>query len=448
MSLRSTRRQLARRLLSPFSRLTTRGRAVLSAGATAIVCAVVLGQRDLLRVGVLLALVPVLTVVVLGRARYRLACSRTVSPTRVEVGKPAQVVLEVANVSSSRCGMVLAEEQVPYTLGSRPRFVLPGLEPGERRAISYPVRSDVRGRYAVGPLSLTLTDPFGMGEHRRSFTARDDLIVIPRVVALPPIALGGDWTGSGDTRPRAVASSGEDDVTTREYRQGDDLRRVHWRSTARRGELMVRREEQPWQSRATLVLDRRRLAHRGDGQSSSFEWAVSAVASVAVHLAGRGYAIRLCDGSPGQDGQTQPWAHAADGQSFTGLAEASSSMVLDALASASLGGAVELQRAVHAANRAATGGLVVAVVGELTADDTSTLAGLHQLGTTCVALVAHTTSAITDHELRGQVTTRVQAQAEQLRAAGWDVVQAREGEALDVTWRRASAGRLLAGGTR
>jgi uncharacterized protein (DUF58 family) len=344
--------------------------------------------------------------------------------------------------------MVLAEEQVPYTLGSRPRFVLPGLEPGERRAISYPVRSDVRGRYAVGPLSLTLTDPFGMGEHRRSFTARDDLIVIPTVVPLPPISLGGDWTGSGDTRPRAVAASGEDDVTTREYRQGDDLRRVHWRSTARRGELMVRREEQPWQSRATLVLDRRRNAHRGEGQSSSFEWAVSAVASIAVHLAGRGYAIRLCDGSPGQESQAQPWAHAADGQSFTGLAEASSSLVLDTLASAALGGAIELQRAVHSANRAATGGLVVAVVGELTPEDTSTLAGLHQHGTTCVALLADTTSAISDPTLRQQVSARVQAQGEQLRAAGWDVISAHEGEPLDATWRRVGSGRLLAGGAR
>ncbi|MGN6299983.1 MAG: DUF58 domain-containing protein [Angustibacter sp.] len=446
MTLRGARRRLGQRLLSPFSRLTTRGRAVLAAGATAIVCAVVLGQRDLLRVGALLALVPVLSALLLSRARYRLACSRTVTPLRVEVGKPAQVVLEVANVSSTRCGMVLAEEQVPYTLGSRPRFVLPGLESGERRAISYPVRSDVRGRFAVGPLSLTLTDPFGMGEHRRSFTARDDLIVIPPVVALPPVTLGGDWSGSGDTRPRAVAASGEDDVTTREYRQGDDLRRVHWRSTARRGELMVRREEQPWQSRATLVLDRRRAAHRGDGQASSFEWAVSAVASVAVHLAGRGYAIRLCDGSPGQD-TSLSWAH-AEGQSFTGLAEASSSLVLDALASTALGGAVELQRAVHAANRSATGGLVIAVVGELTPDDTAMLAGLHQIGTTCVALLADTTSAIADPAVRDRVQEGVQAQAEQLRAAGWDVIQGHEGEGLAATWRRVGTGRLLAGGAR
>jgi uncharacterized protein (DUF58 family) len=444
MTLRAARRGLGRRVLGPLGRLTTRGRAVLAAGLTAIACSLALGQRDLLRVGVLLAIVPVLVVVVLNRARYRLACSRTITPSRVEVGRTAQVVLEVANVSSSRCGMVLAEEQVPYSLGTRPRFVLPGLEPGERRAVSFPVRSEVRGRFPVGPLSLTLTDPFGMGEHRRSFTARDELVVIPRVVGLPPIPLSGDWSGSGDTRPRAVAASGEDDVTTREYRQGDDLRRVHWRSTARRGELMVRREEQPWQSRATLLLDRRRAAHRGDGPASSFEWAVSAMASVAVHLVGRGYAVRLVDGSSAQDTANNPWA-----QELSGLGgEASSSVVLDSLATVSAAGAVELQRAVHSAARAATGGLVVAALGELTDEDVALLAGLHQPGTSCVALLADTTSVIQDAGLREQVQREQRVQVEQLRASGWDVVPVREQEPLDATWRRVGSGRLVVGRQR
>lgn len=78
---------------------------------------------------------------------------------------------------------------------------------------------------------------------------------------------------------------------------GDDLRRVHWKSTARTGELMVRREEQPWESRATVVLDTRAAGHRGDGPTASFEWAVSAAASIAVHLRQAGYKLRLVTGS-------------------------------------------------------------------------------------------------------------------------------------------------------
>jgi uncharacterized protein (DUF58 family) len=112
-------------------------------------------------------------------------------------------------------------------------------------------------------------------------------------VPLTHIPLGGAWTGSGDNRPRAFAMGSAEDVTVREYRRGDDLRRVHWRSSARVGELMVRREEQPWESRATLFLDNRVVAHRGQGIASSLEAAVSAAASIAVHLSKRGFTVRL-----------------------------------------------------------------------------------------------------------------------------------------------------------
>ena len=130
--------------------------------------------------------------------------------------------------------------------------------------------------------------------------ARSPLTVTPRTVPLPHIPLGGAWTGSGDNRPRAFATGSAEDVTVREYRRGDDLRRVHWRSSARVGELMVRREEQPWQSRATLFLDNRLRAHRGQGIASSLEAAVSAAASIAVHLSQRGFTVRLVTAS-GED---------------------------------------------------------------------------------------------------------------------------------------------------
>ena len=100
-----------------------------------------------------------------------------------------------------------------------------------------------------------------------------------------------------------VRAGSAEDVTVREYRRGDDLRRVHWRSSARTGELMVRREEQPWQSRATLFLDNRTHAHRGHGAASSLEYAVSAAASVALHLAQRGFMVRLVT-ADGEDRDT------------------------------------------------------------------------------------------------------------------------------------------------
>ena len=171
--------------------------------------------------------------------------------------------------------------------------MLDGIGQGWRRHVTYQVRSDVRGRFEIGPMTVRVSDPFGLVELGRTFRTTVPLTVTPRTVPLPHIPLGGAWTGSGDNRPRAFATGSAEDVTVREYRRGDDLRRVHWRSSARVGELMVRREEQPWQSRATLFLDNRLRAHRGQGIASSLEAAVSAAASIAVHLSHRGFAVRL-----------------------------------------------------------------------------------------------------------------------------------------------------------
>lgn len=280
--------------------LTVRGRAFLAAGTTAIVCAVILGQPSLTRVGVLIAVLPLVTAVVIGRSRYRLALVRTVTPQLVTAGQSARVNLSLTNEGRTPSGVLLLEDHVPYVLGTRPRFVLEGIGHGWRRHVTYQVRSDVRGHFEIGPMSVRVSDPFGLVELGRAFRTTVPLTVTPRTVPLPQIPIGGAWTGSGDNRPRAFAIGSAEDVTVRDYRRGDDLRRVHWRSSAKTGELMVRREEQPWQSRATLFLDNRVRAHRGQGIASSLEAAVSAVASIAVHLCHRGFAVRLVTAS-GED---------------------------------------------------------------------------------------------------------------------------------------------------
>jgi hypothetical protein len=182
--------------------------------------------------------------------------------------------------------------------------------PRWKRSVTYVVRSEVRGKFTIGPMKVRLSDPFGMVELDRAFQSTSSLVVTPRVVPLPVVPLSGAWTGSGDNRPRAFASGSAEDVTVREYRRGDDLRRVHWRSSAHAGGLMVRREEQPWQSRATLFLDNRKIAHRGSGAASSLEHAVSIAASIGVHLVQRGFNVRLVTAS-GEDTPPQWHEHGA-----------------------------------------------------------------------------------------------------------------------------------------
>jgi uncharacterized protein (DUF58 family) len=412
---------------SALSTLTTRGRAFVSAGIASAGCAIVLGQRDLLRVGLLLLALPVITALLANRSRYLLSCTRQVLPPRVQVDSPAIVSLTLDNPGRVPTGLMLLEDALPYALGSRPRFVVDQLRPRWHREMSYSVRSQVRGRYNVGPLTVRLSDPFGFVELTRAFTSQATLVVTPVVVPLPRVRLSGDWSGTGDNRPRAFAAAGTEDVTVREYRMGDDLRRIHWPSTARTDELMVRREEQPYQSRATLVLDTRATAHRGSGPSSSFEYAVSAAASIASHLTAQGFTVRMLTDDVRAAEAT--WHDRGTG----GAAEARA--ILDALAVIEPSRRGDFSSA--SVDRGSTG-LVVAVVGALSSADLAALSTLRAGATRALAIVLDVaTWTGSGSSPRAQVSAADRVSA--LRHSGWSAVPAGPRDQLPSLWQELAA---------
>jgi hypothetical protein len=243
------------------------------------------------------------------------------------------------------------------------------VERGGIRELSYPLRSDLRGKFAIGPLDVRIADTFGLVELGRSFATTTTLVVTPRVVPLARTMIGATWVGEGDGRARAAVAAGEDDVVPRAYRDGDELRRVHWRSTARYGELMVRREEQRWRNRAVLLLDTRRSAHAGSGVASSFEFAVSAAASIGVHV-----------GRAGMDGQLITDAGAV---TAAGMFE---DVLLDSLAVVKTSRGVDLSGGL-AAIRASGGGLLIVVAGRLSAVTARQLATSRRDGGPAIALL-------------------------------------------------------------
>jgi uncharacterized protein (DUF58 family) len=398
--------------------LTVRGRAFVAAGVTAIVCAIALGQPALSRVGVLVLVLPLASAFFVGRSRYKLALVRTVTPQLVTAGQPAGVRLTLSNEGRTPSGVLLLEDHLPYVLGTRPRFVLEGIGHGWRREVGYQIRSDVRGRFDIGPVTVRVRDPFGMVELGRAFRTTVPLTVTPRTVTLGQIPLGGAWTGSGDNRPRAFATGSAEDVTVREYRRGDDLRRVHWRSSARVGELMVRREEQPWQSRATVFLDNRGTSHRGQGAASSLEGAVSAAASIAVHLAHHGYTVRLVTAS-GDSRETQ-W--------HSQTAEASTVPLLEALAVVQLdhSPAPDTQWLAEPGH----GGLTVGIFGGLAEPDLAFLRRLQHHASSSLA-IALDVDAWAPH-LPPQPGP---GSATHLTASGWRSVTLGPRDRLDTAWQ-------------
>ncbi|MFF4405547.1 DUF58 domain-containing protein [Streptomyces sp. NPDC001404] len=410
-------------LRAALSGLTTRGRSFLAAGIAAAGCAYVLGQADLLRVGLLLAVLPLVCVVALHRTRHRVTGSRALSPARVSATQEARVRLRVDNVSRLPTGVLMLQDRVPYVLGPRPRFVLDRIEPGGRREVSYRVRAELRGRYPMGPLQLRLTDPFGMCELTRGFGTHDTLTVVPRVDPLPPVRLGGEATGHGDGRLRSLALAGEDDVLPRGYRHGDDLRRVHWRSTARHGELMVRREEQPQRAHATVLLDTRGTAYEGVGPEAAFEWAVSGAASAAVHLLERGFSVRLLTDT----GSATPGAAGGSGHDSADAA----GLLLDILAVVDHSEGTGLETA-YDTLRAGTTGLLVAFFGELDEHQAEVAARMRQRNSTAVAFVL-------DPAVWAGATAAPDRSLHLLRDAGWTALPVAPGASLPGLWHLAGS---------
>ncbi|MFF1547365.1 DUF58 domain-containing protein [Streptomyces sp. NPDC058291] len=416
--------------------LTTRGRSFLAAGIAAAVCAYVLGQPDLLRVGLLLAALPLICAAVVYRTRYRVAGSRLLSPARVPAGSEARVQLRMDNVSRLPTGLLMLQDRVPYVLGPRPRFVLDRVEAGGRREVSYRVRSDLRGRYPLGPLQLRLNDPFGMCELTRSFSTYDTLTVIPRVEPLSPVRLSGEATGYGEGRQRSLALAGEDDVIPRAYRYGDDLRRVHWRLTARYGELMVRREEQPQRSRCTVLLDTRGLAYVGAGPDSAFEWAVSGAASVLVHMLERGFSVRLLTDT----GNSVP-GEGADG--FAGANQESADaagLMMDTLAVVDHSDGTSLSRA-YDVLRGGDEGLLVAFLGDLDEEAAAVAARMRRRSGGAVAFLLDGDRWTREPNGAPDPMNRQEERLRMLREAGWTALSVRRGASLNELWRQADRDR-------
>lgn len=286
--------------------LTGRGRMFAAVGIALLAAGVAIGQRDVLRIAILLLATPLLSAALLWFTPARLRLRRRVQPEQVQPDTPATVQVQVRNTSRAWSRLLLAEEQLPFAMTTNPRFTIDRLPPGGDVTVSYRVSGPSRGVYHLGPLIYRVSDALGMATRQRRDESTVPLIVLPRIHPLGGELTGGAQ-GQADDGVSQVAVAGDYDVSTRGYLPGDDLRRVHWRSSARRGELMVRREEQSHERLATVILDTRRQGHLGAGSESSLEWAVSAAASVCEHLAGEGFAIRLLT-----DGIDHDWVSPED----------------------------------------------------------------------------------------------------------------------------------------
>jgi len=269
-----------------------RGVLVFAAGIALWAGARLLGSPTLHMVAVGLVLLPFAAALFARWTRQRLRIRRRISDTRVQPGQRVHVELEIENQAPAQTSFLLVEDRLPSQLGRSARLVVASLPSRGRQRVRYSLTPHQRGRYTLGPLTADLSDPFGLTKLRVEFDERDELVVAPEVEILG----GGPDSPFGMTSGLALAKhlfrTGDEFYTMRPYVEGDDLRRIHWPSVARSGELMIRQDESTRKSTAVLFMDTRDAAV-GQTHTPCFEKVVSVAASLGILLVRYGFSLKL-----------------------------------------------------------------------------------------------------------------------------------------------------------
>lgn len=308
--------------------LTRRGWATAASGLVLVLGGRLLGTLELFVIGTGILSLVVLSLATVALARPRLGARRSPQPAQLHAGDHGVVRMVVANEGQRRTPAVLVDEEI-WDLGPAAAdsarsvsFQLAPLPRGHRQALTYRMATR-RGRYRLGPMRVRVQDPFGLARRQTTGGRTHDVVVYPRVEALdPPVGSGGERRHGGSDHHRSLGS-GHDLAALRPYEVGDDLRRVHWPSTARLGELMIRQNESPREDELLIVCDLRSQAH--PDPSEPFEWILSAAAS----------AVLACSGGSGRRTRTRLRVLTTDGFDSGGdLGAAAARQVLERLATA------------------------------------------------------------------------------------------------------------------
>lgn len=263
-------------------RLTRAGAGMVCATATCYSLGRIFGLEEFFYLtGMGLAALAIATVVT-ALAQLDLTVDRTATPSRLRVDAPARVDLRITNRSRRRTPMLALQDQVQDSTGAA--ISLAAIRGKRHTDVAYRLPTTKRGLLNVGPLHITVGDPFGLTRSKVKASGRVQLVVHAPLTDLGVLrATAGHDPTADRKRSRSLAMGGDEFFAMRPYVVGDDLRRVNWRASSRTEELVVRQQEQPQTGRVTVILDLQSQAYGADG----FERSVSAALSV-LHAAWKG----------------------------------------------------------------------------------------------------------------------------------------------------------------
>lgn len=275
-----------------FKRLT-----LMLAALFLLIVAALFHQEHLYLMAATLFLIPIVANLI-GRLLMKgVTCERT-GPTSCSEGQRLTITLNITATGPLPKFYLRVSDCLPPWLvlvGEPPPLIL-HLMPGESHVLEYVLEAGKRGVYALSETQVATTDPLGFYVYTQTIPCSSQLVVYPTVLPVRYLAVigAGAWGQQYQDEGRAHGS-GLDFYGVREYRQGDELRRVHWRTTARTGKLVVMEYTQGATSDVLLALDLDQSAYEGmdDAPDGALESAINIVATIAAYLLREGYGVRL-----------------------------------------------------------------------------------------------------------------------------------------------------------
>lgn len=230
------------------------------------------------------------------RSLRGISVSRHLAGNRIFQNEPLGMTLELAHPPGSSQVVTIKSPVVSLTQNTAETREYPfqsdpnATQDELRRDLTFPLR----GHYRLGPLVLEGSDPLGLFVRKEDVRQATEVIVYPRPLPLPQMYLQGlSSYRLSELRTAPLAGATQEFYGIRPYQYGDDLRRVHWKSTARTGRLAIKEYELRVSAAATIILDLHRGSHRGLGAQSSLEYAVTIAASFAQHVTDSGNSLCL-----------------------------------------------------------------------------------------------------------------------------------------------------------
>ncbi len=256
--------------------LTSRGQIMAVAGFGFIISWVLFGERELMAAGLIALMGVGIGLAKVAWDHTEADIYRTITPQHTFVGDTVSIRLRIEPLGHA------SHVRIEDRIGEEPSalFAVERFRRGQALTARYEFTPTTRGVHQVGPARLSVGDPLGVAHQSTAAADVDRIIVYPPVVTLDgtPVTRGND---SGMNPGLVLRAGGDEFFALREYRQGDDLRRVHWPASARRDELMIRQLQDPQNTSVLVVFDPRPDVYPS---VTAFEDAVSCTASIYQHL--------------------------------------------------------------------------------------------------------------------------------------------------------------------